>query len=78
MARVKRGVHAKKKHKAVGTQGVAEEGKADGKFDNTPFVGTLANGGVGLAPFHDYASKVNPDLQSQLFAITKVINDCSN
>lgn len=50
---------------------------ADGKFDNTPFVGTLANGGVGLAPFHDYASKVNPDLQSQLDAITKGINDGS-
>ena len=50
---------------------------ADGKFSSAPFVGTLANGGVGLAPFHDYASKVNPDLQSQLDAITKGINDGS-
>lgn len=50
---------------------------ADGMFNNTPFVGTLANGGVGLAPFHDYASKVKPDLQSQLDAIVKGINDGS-
>lgn len=50
---------------------------ANGTFSNAPFVGTLANGGVGLAPFHDYASKVKPDLQSQLDAITKGINDGS-
>ncbi len=42
---------------------------ADGKFDNTPFVGTLANDGVGLAPFHDFASKVDPGLQGELDAI---------
>ena len=42
---------------------------AAGKFDNTPFVGTLANNGVGLAPFHDFASKVDPGLQGELDAI---------
>jgi basic membrane protein A len=25
----------------------------EGNFDNTPYVGTLENGGVALAPFHD-------------------------
>ena len=25
----------------------------EGKFDNAPYVGTLENGGVALAPFHD-------------------------
>lgn len=50
---------------------------ADGMFDNTPFVGTLANGGVGLAPFHSFADKVNPDLQAQLDEITAGIIDGS-
>lgn len=39
---------------------------AGGDFDNTPYVGTLENGGVGLAPFHDFESKVSPDLQGEL------------
>jgi basic membrane protein A len=39
---------------------------AAGDFDNTPYVGTLENNGVGLAPFHDFESKVDPKLQGQL------------
>lgn len=39
---------------------------ASGDFDNTPYVGTLENGGVGLAPFHDFKSKVDPALQGEL------------
>lgn len=39
------------------------------KFDNTPFVGTLANDGVGLAPFHKFQDKVDPGLQGELDAI---------
>ncbi|HEU4848852.1 MAG TPA: BMP family ABC transporter substrate-binding protein [Terrimesophilobacter sp.] len=52
--------------------GVAEVVKstADGKFDNSPFVGTLANGGVSIAPFHDFESKVDPGLQAELDALT--------
>ena len=34
---------------------VVKEDK-DGKFTNTPYVGTLANDGVQLAPFHDLDS----------------------
>jgi basic membrane protein A len=38
----------------------------DGSFDNTPFVGTLENGGVALAPYHDKAAAVTPALQAEL------------
>lgn len=36
------------------------------EFDTTPFVGTLENEGVGIAPFHDYESKVPAELQAEL------------
>ncbi|MFQ6171520.1 BMP family lipoprotein [Oryzobacter sp. R7] len=39
---------------------------AAGKFTNAPYVGTLENKGVGIAPFHDFASKVPADLHQQL------------
>ena len=39
---------------------------ASGDFDNTPYVGTLENGGVGLAPFHDFESTVPSTLQGEL------------
>lgn len=41
----------------------------NGNFDATPYIGTLANEGVGLASFHDWASKVSPDLQGELDAL---------
>ena len=48
-----------------------------GEFDATPFVGTLENDGVGLAPFHDFESKVSPDLQKELDTIKAGIIDGS-
>ncbi|MCS0499522.1 BMP family lipoprotein [Protaetiibacter mangrovi] len=39
---------------------------AEGKFDIAPYVGTLENGGVGIAPFHDWESKVPADLSATL------------
>ena len=42
---------------------------AGGTFSNEPYIGTLENDGVGIAPFHDFESKVNPDLQAELDAI---------
>ena len=48
-----------------------------GEFDATPFVGTLKNEGVGLAPFHDFESKVSPDLQKELDTIKAGIIDGS-
>jgi len=38
----------------------------DGTFDNKQYVGTLENGGVDIAPFHDLASKVTPELSAEI------------
>ncbi|WP_210508962.1 BMP family protein [Naasia sp. SYSU D00057] len=38
----------------------------DGTFSNEPFVGTLENGGVGIAPFHDLAGSVPQELADEL------------
>lgn len=38
----------------------------DGTFTNTPFIGTLANGGVDIAPFHDLASSVSAELSAEI------------
>ncbi|MBF4561627.1 BMP family ABC transporter substrate-binding protein [Microbacterium sp. VKM Ac-2870] len=51
-----------------------EQAAAD-KFDATPYVGTLANEGVGLSSFHDYESKLPAGLQDELKALqTKIIS----
>jgi basic membrane protein A and related proteins len=39
---------------------------ASGTFPSGNYVGTLDNNGTGLAPFHDFDSKVPSDLKSQL------------
>ena len=53
---------------------VVKEDK-EGKFSNTPYVGTLANGGVQLAPFHDLESQVPAELKTELEQIKKDIVD---
>lgn len=58
----------------VAVAGIIEEAAAGG-FDNSPYIGTLANGGVGISSFHDFASKVDPGLQSELDAIKAGIID---
>ncbi|WP_422935919.1 BMP family lipoprotein [Sinomonas sp. P47F7] len=45
----------------------------NGKFDATPYVGTLANGGVALAPYHDLDSSVSADLKSEVDQLKKDI-----
>ena len=47
----------------------------EGKFNNTPYVGTLANDGVQLAPFHDLDSQVPAEVKSDLEKIKKDIVD---
>ena len=49
----------------------------DDEYDATPYVGTLENDGVGIAPFHDFESKVAPELQDELDAIKAGIIDGS-
>jgi basic membrane protein A len=42
---------------------------ANGTFAGGTYVGTLANGGAVLSPFHDFASKVPAALQAELKTI---------
>ncbi len=37
-----------------------------GDFDVTPFVGTLDNGGVGIAPYHDWEANVPAELTAEI------------
>nr|WP_182354244.1 BMP family ABC transporter substrate-binding protein [Flaviflexus huanghaiensis] len=39
---------------------------AEGAFSSEPYVGTLENGGVDIAPFHDLESEVPADLVSEV------------
>jgi basic membrane protein A len=57
--------------------GVAEVVKsaAAGEFDNSLFIGTLENEAVGLAPFHDFEDKVDPELQGKLDELRQMIID---
>ncbi len=45
----------------------------DGGFQGGEFEGTLQNGGVGLAPFHDLESKIPPGLTAELGVIEQAI-----
>ncbi len=49
-----------------------------GEFEGgTNFIGTTANGGVGLAPFHDWDDRVPQELRDQLAAIEADLIDGS-
>src|ERR1700748_928733 len=50
---------------------------AGGTFKGGNYIGTLANGGVSLAPFHDFDSQVPASLKSELQQISKGIQDGS-
>jgi basic membrane protein A and related proteins len=56
--------------------GVVEQAAAK-KFSNAPYVGTLKNNGVALAPYHALASKVPASVTSQLAKIKQGIIDGS-
>jgi basic membrane protein A len=46
---------------------------AAGSFKGGNYIGTLQNGGVALAPYHDFASKVPSSLQSELNTVKQGI-----
>jgi basic membrane protein A and related proteins len=48
-----------------------------GSFKGGNYIGTLANGGVVLAPFHDFQSKVPASLQSELKTVQTGIENGS-
>ena len=50
---------------------------ANGSFKGGNYLGTLANGGVALAPFHDFDSKVPAALKSELAQVKAGIVDGS-
>lgn len=47
----------------------------EGTFQGGVYVGTLANGGVGIAPFHQFDAKVPASLKAELEAVAKGIKD---
>ncbi len=48
---------------------------ADGNFSNEAFVGTLENDGVGIAPYHDWDSKVPQELKDEVDQLKQDIID---
>jgi basic membrane protein A len=46
------------------------EQAGEGEFDASPYIGTLENGGVSVAPFHDFEDKVPEGLQDELDEIS--------
>ena len=56
---------------------VIEQAAGSKTFDNSAYVGDLKNNGVGIAPFHDFESKVTPSLADELAKIKAGIIDGS-
>jgi basic membrane protein A and related proteins len=50
---------------------------AAGRFKGGNYIGTLANGGVQLAPYHDFAGQVPASLQNQLAQVKAGIENGS-
>ena len=50
---------------------------ANGTFAGGTYIGTLANGGAVLAPFHDFAAKIPGSLQRELTQLATGISDGS-
>ena len=53
-----------KKIPAFVTKSVEEH--AAGTWEPGPFTGTLANGGVGLSPYHDWDDRVSDELRGEV------------
>jgi basic membrane protein A and related proteins len=49
------------------------DGAASGTFPTGSYVGTLQNDGTGLAPFHNFDSKVSSDLKTELQQVSQGI-----
>ncbi|MFJ4174558.1 BMP family protein [Microbacterium sp. NPDC089696] len=53
----------------------AVKSSAEGDFSGEPYIGTLDNEGVGIAPLHNFESKVDAELVSKLDTIKQDIID---
>jgi basic membrane protein A len=49
------------------------ESASAGTFATADYIGTLQNGGTGLSPYHNFASKVSPALQAEITQVGKDI-----
>ncbi|PID98326.1 MAG: BMP family ABC transporter substrate-binding protein [Actinobacteria bacterium] len=47
----------------------------EGEWSHDPYVGTLANEGVGIAPFHDFDAKVSDELKKEVSDLQTQIAD---
>ena len=45
----------------------------EGKFSAEPYIGSLANGGVSLAPFHDFDAQVPQELKDEVEKLSEQI-----
>ncbi|WP_418605988.1 BMP family lipoprotein [Georgenia sp. SUBG003] len=45
----------------------------EGNFSNEPYVGTLENEGVGLAPFHDFDAEVPQEVKDAVAQLQEQI-----
>jgi basic membrane protein A len=48
---------------------------ANGEFSNEPFIGTLENGGVGIAPYHEFEDDLSDELKSEVEELRQQIID---
>jgi basic membrane protein A len=55
----------------------AVKAAGEDSFDFEPYIGTLENGGVGIAPFHSFESKVSGELTGELDEVKAGIIDGS-
>src|SRR5690606_15400980 len=46
-----------------------------GEFDNEPYIGTLENGGVDIAPYHDLDAMVSEELKGEVDQLRQDIID---
>jgi len=53
----------------------ATKDTVEGNYSNEPFVGTLSNDGVGLAPYHDFQDKVPAELDAKIQELKQQIID---
>ena len=49
------------------------EGAVEGEFASDPYVGTLENGGIDIAPFHDFDAQVPEDLKTRVDELREAI-----
>jgi basic membrane protein A and related proteins len=53
----------------------AVKAAGEGSFDPEAYVGTLENGGVGIAPLHSFEDDVDPALMAEVEALQQAIID---